>query len=81
MLKALTRPSISLWLREGAQHVFQYSSSTRVQQETAQLRAGLLGMAADVSTMYLAWKILNNLNKEDAVHSQPPAPASVHIGA
>lgn len=81
LLKALTQPRFNLWLREGAKHVFQHSSSYRVQKETEELRSVLFGIAADLSTMWVAWRLLNRLNKQGYAQSHVPAAAEKPIDA
>jgi HEAT repeat protein len=59
LVMALTSPSNSARLREGARHVFHQSSSQKVQRETAKLQKCLRGIDADLRTMEAAYELLN----------------------
>ncbi|MEZ4707902.1 MAG: hypothetical protein R3A44_11880 [Caldilineaceae bacterium] len=57
VLQALCKRS-TVWLREGAHHVFYYSSNAIVRSQTAELLEAMRGPAADVATMNMAGKLL-----------------------
>ncbi|MEZ4663345.1 MAG: HEAT repeat domain-containing protein [Caldilineaceae bacterium] len=60
VLQALCERS-SAWLREGAHHVFYYSSSAIVRAKAAELLKAMRGPAADIATMQMAGKLLSTL--------------------
>jgi len=61
LLQLLIRQHDSAWLREGAYHVFYYSSSAAVIKQTEALRRALHGPAAEVATTGEAVKLLETL--------------------
>ena len=58
LLRAVSERSSSIWLREGAHHVFHYSHSEKVVTATAELLAAMRGSAADVATEAAAYRAL-----------------------
>lgn len=60
LLRALVQRN-SVWLREGAHHVFYYNKSERVSNRTAQLQQALRGPAAEVASAAAAERLLLTL--------------------
>lgn len=61
LLQTLADEHESAWLREGAHHVFYYSRSAWVRQQTETLQQALRGPAAEVATASEAINLLQRL--------------------
>lgn len=61
LLQTLVSEHESAWLREGAHHVFYYSRSASVRQQTEALQQALRCPAAEVATASAAVKLLQTL--------------------
>lgn len=62
LLKALAQPNSSARLREGARHVLDYNSSSKVRIHRGELIRALKGSATGVSSMEAAHNLLHKLS-------------------
>ncbi len=61
LLHALAQPNIGVRLREGAQRVLSHNTGSQLPEHIHELRAALQGPGADVTTMTVAMKLLQEL--------------------